>query len=280
MAQITMTIHDILNMYAWENDQDITKRNELIVYGTPRLFDFEYEFYDEALRDRFEYEFILNFYMSEIAFDSVALFKLHLERYLLINMDKWKRLYNSLTDDINPFYTIDIKTDRHIDEKELNDNKKNRDEIRKNDFESNQVTGEKTSGQADKTEHSDTTGFQRSLNATVPDSRLDIAENNIIQYADGVEETTDKGTADGKSKNTFTNDMKNERDATGKENSNLERADVELKDRDYDHDFKERKVGKDGSDSYTKMQAEYVRHFNTINNMMFKEMKRLFMAFL
>ena len=63
----------------------------------PKLFDFTFPWYndDETSKTEFERTFIIHFYMYEIGFETIGLFKLKLNDTLRRNMPKYKAMYDS-----------------------------------------------------------------------------------------------------------------------------------------------------------------------------------------
>ena len=307
MAKYTMTIFDIMEQYAWTDDKELVTQTDLMEYGRKRLFNFAYPFYEPQLKDEFEQQFIRHFYNREIGSESLALFKMRLQDYLILNSEKWERLYKNLTDDINPFINYDVKIDRGIDEKEHNQKDNTRDDDKNKTYKENQKidyskTGNVTESNSDKlvsNEKTNSSGksdsFKRTLTEDTPDGRLGITANDgkgVIDYASGIDETRDTENHSDNTTKDYTNDkdMKRKKDYTEKGNTNkdtkgdeqntLKRLENELKDRELKHDLKERKIGKIGERSYTDMYVEYVENFETINRMIFKDMSKLFMGVL
>lgn len=60
-----------------------------------KLFDFQYDFYDNDLKEQFEKKFIDYFYMREIEHDTPELFKHELKTKLNIIAPYYKQLYNT-----------------------------------------------------------------------------------------------------------------------------------------------------------------------------------------
>lgn len=309
MARYTSTIQDILMMYCVHNHNvEPTTTKDIIATAQKDLFNFDYPFYDPLLKDEFEKQFIRHFYMREIAFESIALFKNHLEDYLWLNMEKWAVIYQKFNG-LDPFINYDVKTDRKTDEDET----KNQDVTRTqtlenskdesqtnlldttgNTKEKNNVTGtvgEKGSSKSDTT--SDSKDFTRQLDETTPDDRLTITANDgtgIIQYADSINET--RGTTN----QTENTNASTTTDTTTKTDETKERDDVknQVEDRHLHNVFEqnqnenetkgntraflqelaERKHGKIGNSTYMSMYQEFINNFDSINKQMFREIKR------
>lgn len=285
MARYTMTILDIMSMYVWQDgkDKEITSNKEIKEYGRKKLFDFDYELYDNSLKDEFEKSFINHFYMREIGVDTVALFKMRLEDYLNLSKDKWTLLYKTFDDTINPFVNYDVKTERAIDEKETKDNalkrKDSTDKTAKEDLTSNQIDETK--------QHSDTSSkadsFNRDIFTETPDDRLSITTDEgkgVIEYASNITETTNKNSASEQNDTTGNqkSDVSRVTNDTAKVDYNKEETNAN--DRKMSQGLTERKFGKIGEKSYIEMYGEFVSVYESINQKMFKEMSYLFMSLL
>lgn len=87
-----------------------------IIENDVNIFDFNYPFYNEALRGQFEKTFIDYFYFDEIGFETVSRFKHFLKVKLNLVMPFWNEIYKSqdLEYDILNNYNIDEIYDRTI----------------------------------------------------------------------------------------------------------------------------------------------------------------------
>lgn len=65
------------------------------------LFDFDYEFYDNALKSNFERKFFEHYYFDEIGFPTIQKFKHMLKAKLNLIMPYYKQLYNIEVQSIN-----------------------------------------------------------------------------------------------------------------------------------------------------------------------------------
>lgn len=92
MASYTMQLREYIEQVTQYEEMPIRNR---IAEGRQYLFDFDYPFFDEEYRNVFETNFIRNFYMREIGFETEALFKFQLETWLSINMPYFNKLFES-----------------------------------------------------------------------------------------------------------------------------------------------------------------------------------------
>lgn len=76
-----------------------------------KLFNFEYKFYDEKLKEDFEKQFIDHFWINEIGFETVGLFQQRLKSILNDLYPKYSQLYESelKAKDINFLLNKDLK---------------------------------------------------------------------------------------------------------------------------------------------------------------------------
>lgn len=76
-----------------------------------KVFDFEFPIYDESYRGVLETKILKHYYTREIGFETVALWKLWLDKRLNEIMPYYNQLYKSATLEFNPFYDVDLTTD-------------------------------------------------------------------------------------------------------------------------------------------------------------------------
>lgn len=76
-----------------------------------KVFDFEYDFYDNDLKSKFEKKFIDHYYFDEIGFETIARFKHRLRTKLNDIMPDYKQLYETelAAKDINFLLNKDLK---------------------------------------------------------------------------------------------------------------------------------------------------------------------------
>lgn len=274
---ITSSIQDILMMYVWEDDLDLTRREEIVAHAQKKLFNFDYPLYDNKLKYEFEKNFIRHFYTREIGSESVSLFKLRLEDYLHLNHEKWQRLYQNVDETINPFTNIDIKTIRDINEEE-NTNRDREQEDKETDSRTGSDNEQMTNTQ-DNTVNSHADDFTRSLEQTPPDERLSITANDgvgLIDYASNIQENKNindanqTSTTEGTTTNVRDNEQSGERNKNVNELENQKRALEQL--------YNEQKVGRTSNKSFVEVYNEYVNHFYGIQQLMFKDMEKLFLG--
>lgn len=318
MATYTIALREYIESFSnYQHYDNIhLSHADKIEEGRKRLFDFDYPIFDEAYKKTFETHFIRNFYMREIGFETMGLFKLQLETWLLINMPYYNKLFESELIEFDPLQNSEVKvTHNKTNDKTQKDNR-DRDistsETGKIDSSSNQTSN--TSGSS--VSNSDTnytdnqTGskdsnserlndkFDRELESTTPDSRLTITTNDgkgVIEYASSIEEKTEKdnetnktnttekkdSSGNNKNKTDTTSNVDSDSKLTGNETSesdrNTKEKDSLLSDINEIEDFIQHRAGKIGVQTYSKMLQEYRETFMRIEKRIFDEMQELFM---
>lgn len=76
-----------------------------------KIFNFDYKFYDDRLKEDFEKQFIDHFFLNEIGFETIGLFQQRLKTVLNDLYPKYKQLYDSelKAKDINFLLNKDLK---------------------------------------------------------------------------------------------------------------------------------------------------------------------------
>lgn len=204
---------------------------EKIEIGTPYLFDFEYPFFDESKRKEFERKWVRRFYMTEIGFETIELFKFHLENWMNEKMPYYNQRFKSELIEFDPLMNtvMDRNKDKvvdgtrndnvdtignkngtfHTDTKEngsfethtANDNETH--SVTNSTLTSDGTIDQNGTSKTDETgtkkgnnkNTSDGTNFARTLEEDTPDGRLDITTEDgkgIIRYASKINEVTGK----------------------------------------------------------------------------------------
>jgi hypothetical protein len=253
MSTYTITLKEIVDLYALDGASNLRDKIEL---ARGKIFDFDYSFYDETKRKDFETDFIRNFFMREIGFETEELWKFHLENYLRINMGYWNNLFKSETLVFDPLMNTKI---------DGNGTKTNNQTTSG----TSETKGSSTGNNTQKTNGTLTENdFQRKLESDTPDQRLGITANNgtgVIEYANNIEEETANNSKTSSGTNTAsstdTSDVTNTASQTNNGNET----------------FLDHREGKIGDQSYSKMLQEYRDTFLRIEKQIFKEMNQLFM---
>ena len=107
MSKYTMTIKDIVDDYSIlspEKDID-SKLDEARKY----LFDFNYPVLDEATKKRIEIAILKHYYLREIAFETVGIFKIKLNDRLNLIMSRYNALYEKQDLSLSPYINSYLK---------------------------------------------------------------------------------------------------------------------------------------------------------------------------
>ena len=101
MSKYTITIKDIVNDYSImsENKDLDSKLNVARSY----LFDFNYPVIDNTTKQRIEIAILKHYYMREIAFESIGIFKIKLNDRLNLIMPRYNALYNKQDLNLSPY---------------------------------------------------------------------------------------------------------------------------------------------------------------------------------
>lgn len=190
---------------------------EKIEIGTPHLFDFDYPFFDESKRKEFERKWVRRFYMTEIGFETIELFKFHLENWMNEKMPYYNQRFKSELIEFDPLKNtemtrkkdhlkdgtsnLDSKEDGQFETHTANDNESKASStgnmisdgtVNNNGTSKTDETGTKKGNNSNT---SDGTNFTRVLEEDTPDGRLDITTEDgkgIIRYASKINENTGK----------------------------------------------------------------------------------------
>lgn len=289
MASYTMELRTMIEAHS-QLQPDLSTR-ERIEIGRKKLFDFPYPFFDETYKAVFETNFIRNFYMREIGFETEELFKFNLETWVRINMPYFNKMFESELLDYNPLFNTDMTEDSNT--KSDKTQKDNRDITQTakttgtSDATNDQTSSQDvtTSGTQDGTLSED--NFERRLESDTPDNRLAITPNadgtGSIEYANKIIEEKEKNSS------TTHNDTTGESHSDSVDkvishneaetNSNASSIDVLASDINEIEDYINHKVGKSGSASYPQLVKEYRESLLRIEKTIFsdKETQQLFM---
>jgi len=221
MATYTMQLGSYIEMFSQR--QEGISINDKIEIGRKHLFNFDYPIFDNAYRKEFETNFIKNFYIREIGFETEQLFKMRLETWLNINMGYYNNLFESETWEYDPLqnsnitkkYKLDnirnrdtnrdLDNTRNRDITNNTDNTRNRDITHNTNQETNTGDNTQTSGMdnaisesdvvanenKDFTQDANQDNFDRTVSSDNPDSRLQlqtIEGTGVIEYASNINE--------------------------------------------------------------------------------------------
>lgn len=240
----------------FSQDQDNLSIRERIEIGRPYLFDFDYPYPDADFKKVFETDFIRNFYMKEIGFETEEYFKLRLENWLRINMGYYSDLIKSTNIQFNPLENSRQDLKGHSSKDHTAHGTFDRDI----NGQSESNTDQRSQNQGD--------SFNRRIESDNPDSRLALTTQQgegVIEYASELGEYTDLDHQKGQNHS--------DSNSQGQEITNSS-TDNQINDIE---DYTSLRVGKVGSVSYSELIQEYRNQLIRVEKMAFDEMTVLFM---
>lgn len=98
-----------------EHSEGYKSINQIITNSMDKVFDFEFPIFDEAYRPVLERKILKHYYTREICAETVGLWKHYLDMRLNEIMPYYNKLYESELLQFNPFYDVDLTTDRKTD---------------------------------------------------------------------------------------------------------------------------------------------------------------------
>lgn len=287
-----------------QGDNSLSKFDKMDV-GRKRLFDFNYPVKDKDFKRVFERDFIRNFYVREIGFETEELFKMRLENWLNINMPYWNEMIESTKLQYDPLVNSTMSTQSNTQSDRLKEDERDteRESHMDEDYNSDTKQDNQSDGTMDQSSDgktdsktkttNDTKDDSRKIHSDNPDSRLKLTTKvngkGVIEYASDLEEISDhqkeKGTSDSNQTNeqetnqkthdesnaNVNTDSTNETDSNGKTN---EKQHSKMNNME---DFVQNRSGKVGSITYSEMVQQYRQSLLRIEKTMFREMERLFM---
>lgn len=280
-----MELRNYIEMFSQYESLSI---REKIEKGRTKLFDFNYPLFDSDYKKQFETNFIRNFYMREIGFETEELFKFQLETWLQINMPYFNKLFESELFKYDPLTNMKIETKQDIS--------KNKNETQERDTSQTTQTTGNTESTANQTGTNDSTNsktvdetrstddFNRHIESDTPDSRLALTANDgegVIQYASKITEDTENNTQNSTSDANGSSHSETSENQTATASTDVNGTasandDLTISANETE-DFVEIKVGKAGINSYPKLVSEYRDSLLRIERKIFNEMQELFM---
>lgn len=276
-----------------ENADTSIPHRQVIENGRKRLFDFEYPIFDENFKKVFETDFIRNFYIRQIGFETFGLFKFQLETWLLINMPYYNKLFESELLQYDPLTNakMDVTHNKKNDKKQ-NDTRSSTEQINRTGNTSTNDTSNMTgTSESESTRNDDATvtdnNFNRELESITPDGRLSITPNadgsGVIEYANNIKENKETNSktssVDGTETSNQTSNVTNTNTGSANVTDNVTdtKNDSVVSSINDIEDFIQHRTGKIGVQSYAKLVQDYRAALLRIERDIFKEMNQLFM---
>ena len=93
----------------------------ILTLSAPNVFNFNFPIFDENYRLTLEKKILKHFYTREICEETVGLWKLRLWDKLNVIMPYYNKLYSSELLNFNPFYDVDLTSNRSVTGQETNE---------------------------------------------------------------------------------------------------------------------------------------------------------------
>lgn len=228
--------------------------DNIIASSWNKIFTSKAPFFDEAYRSVLCSKILKHYYMREICCETVGIWTLWMNTRLEEIMPYYNQLYESAKIEFNPLHDVNLTREHKRTENETASG--NRDTT------GNRDTNITSNGTTNRTTNSDEN--KKDLYSDTPQGALTGVENET--YLTNARKITDN--VNGTDNTEVNNTEKNASDYSDKEEttSNV----------DTTEDYLETLVGKQGSDTYSKMLMEFRDTFLNIDMMVIDEFKDLF----
>lgn len=98
------------NLCGYTDSQGLSKVEEIIAKSAPLIFDFDFPIFDEDYKIPLEKKILRHYYLREIGFETLGVWKLKLNDKLNEIMPYFNQLYKSELLKFNPLIDVDVKT--------------------------------------------------------------------------------------------------------------------------------------------------------------------------
>ena len=103
MSKYTTMVKDLVRDYSVSVDNGLTDIDTKLDKAREYIFDFNYPVIDETTKKRIEIAILKHYYMREIAFESVGIWKIKLNDRLNLIMPRYNALYNKQDLNLSPY---------------------------------------------------------------------------------------------------------------------------------------------------------------------------------
>lgn len=107
MSKYTITIKDMVDNYSLLSESK--KIDDKLDYARQYIFDFDYPVIDETTKRRIEIAILKHYYLREIAFETVGIFKIKLNDRLNLIMSRYNALYEKQDLTLSPYINSYMK---------------------------------------------------------------------------------------------------------------------------------------------------------------------------
>lgn len=267
MSKYTTEVRYICEEYAgYDESQDYPKVNEIISAAIPHIFE-DFPIFDESYREVLETKILRHYYTREIGFETVALWKFHLNTKLNEIMPYYNRLYKANTFEFNPFYDVNLtrthtgKSATGVAEGETATGHSTGD---------SESTGTSKGSTAGQTVNNLTTNSLNKFSET-PQGGLEGLRNDTYLTSATMDENNNISTENRTGTTETETSDKSATYADTSSNRNLNR------DVNTTEDYVETVIGKQGGTSYAKMYKEYMDAMINLDMRVINDLAPLFM---
>ena len=297
MAVFTTQLRSICEFLADETEsKPLGDVNAIIEKARVKIFDFNYDLYDETYKPVLERKILRHFYMQEIGLETYGLWKFHLENKLNEIIPYYNELYKTLLLDYNPLYDIDLTTKRSQQgTQNLDEKNKTQSDISDASTYSRNQSGSETGDTTEQNNNVSTMNTNRKNNneseninqfSDTPQNGLSAVKSGkyltnatvINNTEDNNENASSLGTDNNKRKANISNITENI--------INDERSNQHLRDEEHNRDrsilttdnYVERIFGKQSRQSNSALIREFRENIINIDMMIIDELNELFMG--
>lgn len=287
MSKYTTEVRFICeNAAGYNESQGFNNIEAILTKSAPKIFNFDFPLFDETYRLPLEKKILRHFYVREIGFETVGLWKYWLNVKLNEIMPYYNKLYESALLEFNPLYDVNLTKDHHTEGNLTGKDESDFtrvDDLRQTTTDEGTISDEGSinddgtitddgRGTRDATrtnKYSDTP--QGGLTGVLNDNYLTRAEVNIDD-----EDTTDynQRTLDTERSTENTRTLDTERNTYNK--GTQKNAGTTDKTVDTTEDYIEHVVGKTPGASYAKLLTEYRDTILNIDLMILNDLEPLF----
>lgn len=257
-----------------ENSSGADNVDEVIAGAWNKIFTSKAPFFDESYRSVLCQKILKHYYLREICCETVGIWKLWMNERLETIMPYYNQLYESELIKFEPLNDVNLtrKHDRTVDGTEERNgetsdtNNGTREVTGTNDTKETGIGKTTTSASSDET--------KRDLYSDTPQGAITGLENE--NYLTNARKITDNVTSSGNENTDTTRNVDNDYTENETTNNTKNGTNKVTGTSNTTEDYLETLIGKQGSDTYSKMLIEFRDTFLNIDMMIIDEFKDLF----
>lgn len=297
MAVFTTQLRSICEFLADETEsKPLGDVNAIIEKARVKIFDFNYDLYDETYKPVLERKILRHFYMQEIGLETYGLWKFHLENKLNEILPYYNELYKTLLFEYNPIYDIDLTTKRSQQgTQNLDEKNKTQSDISDASTYSRNQSGSETGDTTEQNNNVSTMNTNRKNNnesenvnqfSDTPQNGLSAVKNGRYLTNATIINNTEDNNENASSLGTDNNKRKANTSNITQNIINDERSNQHLRDEEHNRDrsilttdnYVERIFGKQSRQSYSALIREFRENIINIDMLIIDELNELFMG--